>query len=140
MAKEGEATALRPEQRTRIWDVLQEVAVERERQHARWGEQDCKDVVWARNAAAACAAYGLPDEATARAACQEAFREGAGTCAHLLVEEVSEAIAAAHDGPAALRKELVQVAAVATQWIEAIDRRLARAAVAAMEGGERGQE
>ena len=41
----------------------------------------------------------------------------------ILVEEVSEALeAAASESPAALRAELVQVAAVAVAWIDCLDR------------------
>ncbi len=39
----------------------------------------------------------------------------------ILLEEVFEALA--EEEPKELRKELVQVAAVAAQWVEAIDRR-----------------
>jgi hypothetical protein len=42
----------------------------------------------------------------------------------ILEEEVAEA--AAESDPAKLRAELVQVAAVAVAWIEAIDRRAAK--------------
>jgi len=41
--------------------------------------------------------------------------------ADILLEEVFEALA--EDDPAALRVELIQVAAVAVQWVEAIDRK-----------------
>ena len=55
----------------------------------------------------------------------------AGNCtwAHIAVEEMAEAVEAATDAAqgrgvlAALRKELVQLAAVIVAWIEAIDRR-----------------
>lgn len=43
------------------------------------------------------------------------------TFAHVLVEEVLEVLDASE--PANLRNELVQVAAVAVKWVEAIDRR-----------------
>jgi NTP pyrophosphatase (non-canonical NTP hydrolase) len=43
----------------------------------------------------------------------------------ILVEEVAEAVEAAANGDlTALREELVQVAAVAVAWIEAINRRI----------------
>lgn len=76
-------------------DAIRSVVAERERQEAKWGEQDLDDGVWSL----------------------------------ILTEEVGEACQAAlHDrfgGPAAgkLREELVHAAAVAVQWIEAIDRR-----------------
>jgi hypothetical protein len=92
--------------------VLDEVWHERARQHARWGERNHP------------AGTGGPT-ATAIAAerqrlCQQAFQAGRGTWRHVLAEEVAEAFA--ETDPAALRWELVQVAAVAVAWIEAIDR------------------
>ncbi len=50
-----------------------------------------------------------------------AARHGAVTFRDILLEEVFEALA--ESDPAALRTELVQVAAVAVQWVEAIDAR-----------------
>ncbi len=55
-----------------------------------------------------------------KARCQGNFPAEDNYC-DILLEEVFEALA--EDDPAALRTELVQVAAVAVQWIEAIDRR-----------------
>ncbi|HYF53037.1 MAG TPA: hypothetical protein VEA41_02135 [Salinarimonas sp.] len=46
------------------------------------------------------------------------------TYSQILAEEVAEALA--ESDPMLLRAELVQVAAVAVQWVEAIDRRLRR--------------
>jgi len=56
----------------------------------------------------------------ARYSCDDAFDEGEGTWRHILQEEVCEAFA--EDDPEELRKELVQVAAVAVAWIESLDR------------------
>ena len=50
--------------------------------------------------------------------------DGTVTFEHILTEEWAEAIAE-HD-PAKLRAELIQVAAVAVQWVEAIDKRVQR--------------
>ena len=55
--------------------------------------------------------------------------DGSITFEHILTEEWAEAIA--ESDPDALRAELVQVAAVAVQWIEALD---LRAALATGEG------
>ena len=54
------------------------------------------------------------------AACQRAFAEKRGTWRDILSEEIGEAYAEIGD---ALRIELIQVAAVATQWAAAIGRR-----------------
>ncbi|WAL68579.1 hypothetical protein ORV05_12645 [Amycolatopsis cynarae] len=93
--------------------VLAEIAAERARQDARWGEQNHPD------------GTGAPaDEtaaATARRTCEDNFRDGKGTWRDIFLEEVHEAIAEAD--PVRLRAELVQTAAVAVNWIEAIDRR-----------------
>ncbi|WP_344144326.1 hypothetical protein, partial [Polymorphospora rubra] len=102
--------------------VLAEIAAERARQDAKWGEQNHPDgtgpnIVWAFTGPAAYVAE------TARAECDRLHAEGHGTWRDILTEEVAEAYAT--DSPAALRAELVQVAAVVVAWVEAIDRRTA---------------
>jgi hypothetical protein len=94
--------------------VLAEVAVERQMQDDQWGEQNHPDGTgqWVHERTSA---------ELARAACQRAADEGTLTWAHILREEVTEALA--ESDPARLRAELVQVAAVAAAWVEAIDRR-----------------
>jgi len=93
--------------------ILAEVQNERERQDARWGEQNHP------NGTGLNYQRALADEA--RTACDAAFRNGHGTWRHILEEEVAEA--AAEKDPSALRAELIQVAAVAVNWVGAIDRR-----------------
>lgn len=99
-----------------IRPTLEEVAQERLRQVDLWGHQNHAD------------GTGRPcDVVTAdqqREACERAFREGWGTWSSILREEVAEAFA--ESDPAALRTELIQVAAVACAWVEAIDRRAAK--------------
>ena len=51
---------------------------------------------------------------------KEMFEQNLGTWLHILLQEVYEA--ASSDDPTELRVELVQVAAVAVAWIEALDR------------------
>lgn len=64
----------------------------------------------------------IPSEARAKFLCDVAVRNGALTHSEVLSEEHSEAqAAAARKDPVALREELIQVAAVALRWIEAID-------------------
>lgn len=94
--------------------ILGEVLVERDKQDAKWGEQNwpstndaCRDAI--------------PDEATAKEACDTAVREGRCTWAHITIEELAEALAAPDDK--SRREELVQLAAVVAAWIECIDRR-----------------
>jgi hypothetical protein len=98
--------------------VVREVAQERVAQDAKWGEQNHPD--------------GTPgmwhmvtlDPLSRRVACDGAARDGTVTWAHILTEEVAEALA--ERDPATLRVELLQVAAVAVAWVEAIDRRANR--------------
>lgn len=92
---------------TVIADVLQE----RARQDTQWGEQNHPDGTGGNQAAADLA----------RRVCQQAADAGQLTWRQVLDEEVQEAFAEAD--PGRLRTELVQVAAVAVAWIEAIDRR-----------------
>lgn len=94
--------------------ILGDIDHERDRQDAKFGP-----------------VHNLPDgtsrqdwgviEAAAKAICDAASRDGKVTWRDILMEEVAEAFAA--DDPQHLREELVQVAAVAVKWIEAIDRR-----------------
>lgn len=60
-------------------------------------------------------------KARTKAASQNEGGDGSITFEQILTEEWAEAIA--ESDPVKLRAELVQVAAVAVQWIEAIDRR-----------------
>lgn len=99
--------------------IIDEVIREREAQHAKWGEQNHPDgtgpnLVWAYTGPASYV------RETARSECQRLSSEGLVTFADILIEEVAEALA--EDDPYALRAELIQVAAVAAQWIEKIDR------------------
>lgn len=95
--------------------VAREVIQERVRQEAKWGEQNHPDgtggPLWEDHAR------------SQRRMCDEAFSNGNGTWRHVLSEEFAEALA--ERDPAKLRAELIQVAAVAVAWVEAIDRRTA---------------
>jgi hypothetical protein len=109
-------------------DVLSDVFVERVRQEEMWGQQNHPDLdpllvddcatptqiaLW----------YHIPTAARAKMMCASLVEEKGLTWPDILIEEVSEAVEAAGESPEALREELVQVAAVAVAWIEAIDRR-----------------
>jgi hypothetical protein len=106
--------------------VVTDVADERVRQHEKWGEQNYPDVhpltVHTTNDGERMAGfYEIPTAARAKFLCQNANPD---TWAAVLVEEVAEAVEAATIGTTAeLRTELVQVAAVAVNWVQAIDRR-----------------
>ncbi|MEQ4721602.1 NUDIX domain-containing protein [Nonomuraea sp. B19D2] len=93
--------------------VLADVAAERAAQDAMWGMQILPD--------------GTGDEGTvaesdrARRETEAAAAGGALTWRHILAEEVLEAFA--ETDPERLRAELIQVAAVAVKWTQALDRR-----------------
>lgn len=96
--------------------VFEELAAERARQDAKWGPQNHPGVD-------PFVDYGIPTADVARTACETAAKQRSVTWGHILVEELAEALEAGSE--AALRRELVQVAAVAVAWIECIDRRSA---------------
>jgi hypothetical protein len=99
-------------------DVLAEVAEERARQDAKWGEQNHPDGTGAAHTLRDVAEL---DQDFAKRRCDQAFQQGRGSWEHILYEEFCEAMA--EDDPVRLRAELLQLAAVAVHWIEAIDAR-----------------
>lgn len=108
--------APRPPQRrddTEDTIVFADILSERERQDSKWGEQNHPDGTGGAGAAVVCKM--LQDIVDGEAA------DGSSNWLSILAEEVAEAFA--ETDTAALRGELVQVAAVVVQWIEAIDRR-----------------
>ena len=94
--------------------ALADVADERRIQDAKWGVQNLPDGTSKEEWSAVANA--------ARTLCNMAASEDAVTWKDILMEEFFEAMA--ESDPKKLREELVQVAAVAVQWIEAIDRRV----------------
>ncbi len=92
--------------------ALDAVADERLSQVEKWGVQSLPDGTGGQWAPAAAEARRITDLR---------FAQGVGTWTDVLLEEVFEAIA--EDDPDLLRAELVQVAAVATSWIEDLDRK-----------------
>lgn len=103
--------------------VPAEVAAERKRQNAKWGEQNHPngtgpDKLPMPYGSGSWSASVAADRLTLLTNC--AAQIGHVTWLHILREEVFEAFA--EEDPAKLRAELIQVAAVATQWVEAIDR------------------
>lgn len=107
--------------------VLADVAEERAAQEVRWGEQNhasgSSNGLHSLDGLMA-AAIGDPFAGSLKALCEHADEHGTVTWAHILAEEVQEALDVDEDDDrAALRKELVQVAAVAVAWVECLDRR-----------------
>lgn len=100
--------------------VLAEVAEEVRAQDRKWGPQDWPDgtdpkQLWVFDGATEQMANAL------RAACDRHAQDGCVTWLDIAAEEMFEAFA--EDDPTKLRAELIQVAAVITNWINAIDRR-----------------
>jgi hypothetical protein len=65
--------------------------------------------------------YEIPTERRAKQLIGFAVRKNELTWAHILIEEVCEAIGACNGSVEDLRTELIQVAAVAMGWIEMLD-------------------
>lgn len=111
--------------------VLSEVAEERARQDAKWGEQNHPDVDvmvarlhGAGAASLAARLYRIPTAGAAQAETDAAARSGQCSWAHIAVEELAELVEAAALGDAAaVRTEALQLAAVCVQWVQALDRR-----------------
>jgi hypothetical protein len=104
--------------------VIAEVAAERARQEAKWGEQNHPNgtgpehVCWPAVASASNTYANLA--ARAKASTDTAARLGGLTYADIFLEEVFEAMA--ESDPVKLRAELIQSAAVAVAFVEKIDR------------------
>ena len=114
--------------------ALDAVLAERQRQDAKWGEQNHPMTPRGQNRSVspehfACEVLGVPTAREARESCDNAHRRGDGTYAHILVEEVAEFVEACvlhGDASDEARAEMVQVAAVALAMLECIDRKRAK--------------
>lgn len=110
--------------------VLGEVAAERVAQEAKWGEQNHPNGTGPMTTLPGLPfecdedgdvyVYADEFESWARGRCEWLADTDRCTYAAILLEEVAEALATLD--PAQLRRELVQVAAVAVAWVEKIDR------------------
>lgn len=103
---------------TVIDDILDEVAIERYRQLEKWGQQDHPS----HSPVGSMIAEWRSKAAYWKQVNDARHAQGVDSWDGILVEEVYEALAEADE--AKVREELIQVAAVAVAWIEAIDRRL----------------
>ncbi|MGJ6965918.1 hypothetical protein ACSDR0_28815 [Streptosporangium sp. G11] len=93
--------------------VLADVAAERVAQDERFGMQVLPDGTGA--------GHRMAESVLARRETETAAEGGTLTWRHILMEEVLEAFA--ESDPERLRAELIQVAAVAVKWSQALDRR-----------------
>jgi AcrR family transcriptional regulator len=107
--------------------VAADVRAERARQDTKWGQQNHLDGTGPESEPLAGLGQYVTDwtatdwTTAARDSTDARAKLGTVTWTDILLEEVFEALA--ESDPAKLRAELVQVAAVAQQWAEAIDRR-----------------
>lgn len=102
--------------------VLGEVAAERGRQDAQWGEQNYPNGTGPARRLFGKRADEWRDEVQKRV--DTLASRGELTYGAVLLEEVCEAYA--EDDPAKVRAELIQVAAVAVAMVEKIDREASR--------------
>jgi hypothetical protein len=106
--------------------ILADIAAERVRQDEKHGVQRLPDTInevpyWECNV---FDFYEIPTTNRARELYGLAASSRYMTWAHVLLEEFCEAIEAADSGDrAALREELIQVAAVCVKWVEDLDTR-----------------
>ena len=104
-----------------IVNTLNEVLQERYKQEIKWGEQNHPNGTYP-----GCISNMIDDGESsapydARNLCERKAKDGFITYAHILWEEFCEAMDEVDDNK--LRKELIQVAAVAVAWVECIDKK-----------------
>ncbi len=115
-------------------DVISEVMRERQRQDAKWGEQNHPDFVQVHDLQTGenkgpipipqrFNYYGIPTEDDAKNDCEDSFKRGKGNWGHILIEEISESFGTTDE--AKLEEELIQSAAVIVAWVQCIRRRRA---------------
>lgn len=111
-------------------EILLEIDEERDRQDKKWGEQNHPDLcpyTVGENGEHTCSIIGIPTAALQKAWVDKQAKAGKLGFADIVLEEYCESIEAP-EGPER-RKELIQTAACIVAWIEAMDRRAAKAAV-----------
>lgn len=92
--------------------VLEEVLQERRRQFAKWGQQNQLNGTGSKYMQTLANAHKLR--------CEYKASDQTVTWLDILLEEVYEA--AAESNPSRLREELIQISALAVQWVQHIDR------------------
>lgn len=104
--------------------VLHEVFQEREAQERKWGQQNHPNGTGPNRMALGkitpSPVFNDTLRDLLRSRCDHMHQAGYGTFEQILTEEWAEAIS--EFDPRKLRKELIQVAAVATAWVEKLDR------------------
>jgi hypothetical protein len=111
--------------------IVGEVLNERNAQDEKWGQQDHPDLSpdlvvgpGAIGLAYALSYYQVPHPVNAKARVDVDAKRGCSSWVGIALEELVEALEAAAAGDtAAVRTEVLQLAAVCVQWAQAIDRR-----------------
>ena len=105
-------------------NIIQEIKTERLYQDGKWGIQNhpiLDPMLIERSPERMCEEYEIPSETRAKAMCDIHAKRCDVTYMHILVEEISEVASCGKD-TVALRKELIQCAAVVIAMIESLDR------------------
>ena len=109
--------------------IFDEIKLERQKQDEKWGEQThpCLDQTLLNREGSCtpqrmCENYEIPSETRAKFMCDNSFKNGTGTYAHIALEEFAEVLS--EFDITKRRQELVQLTAVCLAWIECIDRQL----------------
>lgn len=113
--------------------IYQEIEAEIERSEAKHGNQDhipSLDQVLLKRVGGCtpqrmAEEYGIPTANVAKNACDRAMQDKDHTQAHIVVEELCEAVACLEDTEK-MRKELVQLACTVVKWIKSIDHQTKR--------------
>lgn len=101
--------------------ILQEIGIERERQDAKWGEQN--HPIIPDNSRRMSLKFYQQETSFWKNMCDTDSKQGSTNWEAILLEEVYEALEqAALGNQANLREELVQVAGVVVAMIESLDR------------------
>ncbi len=105
-------------------NIFNEIRNERQKQEAKWGEQNhpiLDPILINRDAQRMCEEYEIPTESRARQKVEIHAERGDLTYMHILMEEISEA-ASCGSNTEELRKELIHSASVLVAMIESLDR------------------
>lgn len=109
--------------------ILNEIVEERKYQDNKFGKQvhPCLDQTLLNREGSCtsdrmCQHFEIPTEARAKFLCDNSFKAGQGTYAHIAIEELSEAVS--QFDIYTRRAEVIQLAAVCVAWVESIDHQI----------------
>ena|ERR1700748_1699925 len=103
-------------------EIFNEISAERLKQDVKWGEQNLPSVVPGLTPKELSERYEIPTEERGKKIYDHYASTGEQTFTDIAVEELTEVVGALNEKDR--REELVQLAAVIVQWIEAIDRNI----------------